>query len=96
MKWAAPYIHNLITSAAFLVALGLLAALWPVGISVQIYNLLLAHIRSLAHESRSVPPTDRFGFLAAMGVYYLIALPFWIIQLPFALLGRLATRDEDY
>jgi len=86
--WKFPYIANLISVVITLVIVAILALLFiSIGIATQISGMFVSLMAQASKDAREADAIEKSGYVVSIGIYFLLFLPFWLIQLPFQLIG---------
>ena len=89
--WALPYIHNLVM---VIVCIFLILVFFTLYISVGVASQIVAIFGDqIAHERQriiEVSPVEKSGHAMAIGIYFLVMIPFWLIQVPFLVIAYIA------
>lgn len=89
-KWEPPFLTNVVTSFALIVAICILSLLYPtIGLFTQLTATFLRLIRETFVEMKPKPPVEKVGHAVAIGVYATCVLVFGVFTLPFYLIGYL-------
>ncbi len=89
-KWELPYLANLMTSLALIIAICLLMVLYPtVGLSMQLTQTFLQLIKETFLEMKPRPAVEKVGHGVVIGVYAVCLIVFGVITLPFYLIAYL-------
>lgn len=96
LTWEFPYVQVAFAAAAFVIVLVVLALLYPtVGVFLQITEIL-ASVTNVAYQRlQAAEDFERIGHATAVGVLFLIYLPFALIGWPLYGLATLAQRLFD-
>jgi hypothetical protein len=88
LSWTFPYIVEiLVWVVSFIVILVLCALYITIGIISQLSSTFGRLIKHTQRQLKDKSAMQKTGFIMAIGVYSVIWLPFWILQLPFYLIG---------
>jgi hypothetical protein len=88
IEWRFPYLAQalvLITSCVVLVILALLYI--TVGLISQVSSIFSYLIQQARQDMRGKPTIEKTGYIVAIGVYFLMWAPLWIVQLPLFIVG---------
>ena len=89
-KWQLPYLANLITSLALIVAICLLVLLYPtIGLSMQLMLTFQQLIKETFLEMKPKPAVEKVGHGVAIGVYAVCLVVFGVIAFPFYVIAYL-------
>ena len=80
-------IPSLITAIVLFVVGGLFLLLWPFGLISVVENMLRDLITDTHTEMEPVPAIEKTSYVIAIGLYVIVWLPFWVLNLPFLLIG---------
>ena len=90
VEWVFPFLPQFIQTVVLCLVITLLAILYiTIGIISQIsgvFTSLILHAREQMPGGSSV---ERSAQIVCIGVYWLLRLPFWLVERPFAYLGEL-------
>jgi hypothetical protein len=90
IQWHVPYFPQLIESFVLILVGGITLVLYlTAGIASQIAGILQSLMMDARQEIKTGSLVEKSAYAVAAGVYLLIWLPFWLILLPFTLLGWL-------
>ena len=85
-----PYVPQLVQLAVLASVLALFACLFiTIGLVSQIAGVFRGLIFDAQKHLREGSPVERSAQAVSVGIYSLLFLPFWMIQLPFSLVGSL-------
>jgi hypothetical protein len=85
-----PYLAQLIQLAALTSVLALFATLFiTIGVVTQAAGVFRGLILEARKHLREGSTVERSGTAISIGIYSLLFFPFWMIQLPFSLLGSI-------
>jgi len=94
-KWQPPFVTNILTVFALLLALGLLVVLYPtLGLCMYMAAVFLRLIQDTAAEMKEKPPSEQVGLKVAIGVYVLAAAFFGFLSLPLYLIGYICANSK--
>ena len=83
-KWELPYLANLVTSLALIIAVCLLILLYPtIGLAMQLTQTFLHLIRETFLEMKPRPAVEKIGHGVAISVYGVCLSLFAVITIPF-------------
>ena len=88
IKWGFPYVPHAIQSIVLLLVIFILICLYmTIGVISQIssifWNLIIAASQKIDIEA----PIESSAYAIAIGIYFILFLPFFLVQFPFWLLG---------
>jgi hypothetical protein len=90
VPWTFPFFPQLIQLAVLALVLCLFGILYiTIGIVSQIKDVFHGLILDAQEQMREGSAVERSAQAVSIGVYSLLMLPFWLIQLPFQLIGSL-------
>jgi predicted RNA-binding Zn-ribbon protein involved in translation (DUF1610 family) len=90
-----PYLPQVVQLAVLVVVLGLFAVLFiTVGVVSQIAGVFRGMMLDAEKHLREGSAVERSAQAVSIGIYSLLFLPFWMIQLPFSLVGSLWTSHR--
>jgi hypothetical protein len=85
-----PYVPQLIQLAVLVSVLVLFACLFiTIGIIAQVAGVFRGLILDTQKHLRQGSPVERSAQAISIGIYSLLFVPFWLVQLPFSLTGSL-------
>jgi hypothetical protein len=88
MKWRFPFFTQALVFFASCVVLVMLVVLYlTVGLIAQVSSIFSYLIQDARQDMRGRSTIEKTGYIVAIGVYFLIWAPLWIIQLPLFLVG---------
>ena len=83
-----PYLAQLIQIVVLTSVLALFAVLYiTIGVVTQAAGVFRGLIIEAQKHLREGSTVERSGTAISIGIYLLLFLPFWMIQLPFSLIG---------
>lgn len=88
-EWKFPLIPAVITLLLILISIALLSTLYiTIGLVSQIYAIIWSFIRDARGKITAKSDfTQACGYLMAIAIYFVLLIPFGLIQAPFWLLG---------
>jgi hypothetical protein len=93
IEWSFPYLPGIVSSAVLLLVLMLVAGLYAtVGIASQITGLFHRLVDDARRQRRRGTSVEKSAYIVAIAGYLVLLLPFWLVQLPFQLLGAICDR----
>lgn len=96
LEWEFPYIHIAVAGLAILIVLAVLAVLYPtVGVFLQVTSMLAGVTEEANRRLKDAQSFERIGQATAVGVLFLIYLPFAVIGWPLYFLATLAQKAFD-
>lgn len=88
MTWGFPYLPQVImvtVLALQIILFGFL--LLTVGIASQISTMFRAQIEDSKQAMRTASNVEKSAYVMAIGIYFALIIPFWLVQMPFFILG---------
>ena len=97
IEWKLPYLPQLLqTLVVVIIILVLLFLYLTIGVIAQITSGIASLIRDAAQQIQSTKRMEeKAAYGIAIGIYVLILLPFWVIQGPFWLIGKIANQIRE-
>lgn len=88
IEWRFPFLAQALVFVTSCLVLLILVILYStVGLISQITSIFSYLIQQARHDMRDKPTIEQTGFLVAIGIYFLLWAPLWIVQLPLFLIG---------
>ncbi|MBT3381730.1 MAG: hypothetical protein HN976_40685 [Lentisphaerae bacterium] len=93
IEWEFPFVPQVVQSLVMCFILIVLAILFlTIGVASQTSTAFLKLIAEAREHVRGGSAVERSAWAVTAGVYFFVLLPFWAIQFPFAVLGRIWSR----
>ncbi len=93
IKWRFPCLPALVNALTrTLIAFILCLVYLTVGIAAQMGTSFQRLMEEAREQMKSVSAMVRSGYAVAIGIYFVIVVPLWLIQLPFQLIGMIWGR----
>lgn len=97
IQWQIPYLPQLIEFVVLLFVIIVTIALYlTVGIASQIASIFQSHMLEARREIKSGSLVEKSAYAVAGGIFVILWLPFWLLLLPFTLLGWIWKRFGYY
>lgn len=88
IQWHFPFFPQLIESTVLLFVLVVTMGLYlTIGIASQVAGIFQSLMLDARHEIKSGSLVEKSAYAVAGGIYVILWLPFWLVLLPFTLLG---------
>lgn len=90
IEWRFPFLAQALVFVTACLVLFILVILYStVGLISQITSIFSYLIQQARHDMQGKPTIEQTGFLVAIGIYFLLWAPLWIVQLPLFIVGWL-------
>jgi hypothetical protein len=88
IEWRFPFVTQALVFVVSCIVLVILIVLYiTIGLISQISSIFSYLIQQARQDMRGKPAIEKTGFIVAIGIYFLIWVPLWLIQLPFFVVG---------
>lgn len=90
IEWRFPFLTQTLVFLVSCLILVILTLLYiTLGLVAQVSSIFSHLIQQARLEMRGKPAIEKTGYIVAIGIYFAIWAPLWIVQLPFFTLGWL-------
>jgi len=97
IEWEFPFIAQIIQGMVLLfVFLVLFCLTATVGIAIQVGGVFHVLLIDATSKFKTGGFAERSAYAICAGIYLLLFVPFWFLQLPFAVLGWLWTQSRSF
>lgn len=97
IEWTVPFIAQIIQGTVLVFVLALIFLLAAtVGIAIQVGGVFHVLLLDATSRFKTGGFAERSAYAICAGIYLLLFIPFWILQLPFATLGWLWTISRSF
>jgi len=94
VNWGFPFIPGLVNGVVLVLIIAILCVLYAsVGIASQISTSFVGLIADARCQLREGSSVEKSAYTVAIGIYFVLLLPFWMVQFPFQVLGSLWERN---
>lgn len=95
LTFSAPWIPQLVQACVYLFLLIVICSLYlTIGILEQLHSSLVSEMQSVARAFKPNASIENSAYALQIGVYFLLALPFGIVLLPFRWIGAAWHRSR--
>jgi len=88
IEWRFPFLAQVLVLLTSCVVLVILAVLYiTVGLISQVSTIFSYLIQQARQDMKGKPTIEQTGFIVAIGIYFLLWAPLWVVQLPLFIVG---------